>query len=121
MKNLLFVLLLISANTFAQDASLLNKLSDTINSAKVLCVGYSRPPEEVRKCTDEATVKATDIFNDLRKQYAKNPGATTALKNFFAASIGAMRMSVSGRSAGDQASIRTEELFWLLKIEAGAI
>jgi hypothetical protein len=41
--------------------------------------------------------------------------------NFFAASIGAMRMSVSGRSAGDQASIRTEELFWLLKIEAGAI
>lgn len=121
MKKLFFVLLMVSVSAFAQEVSPMSKLSNTILTARVLCPGYSRPAEEVRKCTDEATAKATEIFNDLRKQYAKNSSATAALKNYFSAAIASMRLSGSNRAVEEQTLIRLEELFWLLKIEAGAI
>lgn len=131
MKKLVMLLMLSSIGCFAQDSTIssLEKMHADISAGRSICAFKAQMGAwdkngnsgEVNKCKTELLEKADGLFNASKARLEKKPTALTALKNYYAAAQASIQqIGGNDRRMEDQAALRTQELFNLLKMESGS-
>ena len=123
MKKAMLAALLVSFSCLAQqnEQDKLEVMHSNISAGRMFCSLESHlggTADAVRKCKEDQIAKANGDFLAAKGRLEKNAGALAALKNYYAAALASLeQVGSADQRTEEQAAMRIQELFNLLKIE----